>query len=69
MWLYTKLGWIKANRILFYGFFNKQAFADYNELPRVSQYDNLALLTYNPNKKLIEPTYREKQKAVNKIIH
>ncbi|MGN1271909.1 MAG: glycerophosphodiester phosphodiesterase [Lactobacillus sp.] len=69
MWLYTKLGWIKAKQILFYGFFNKQAFADYNELPRVSQYNNLALLTYNPNRKLIEPTYREKQKAVNKIIH
>lgn len=69
MWLYTKLGWVKANQILFYGFFSKQAFADYKKLPRVSHYTNLALLTYNPNNPIKELTFSEKQKAVNHIIY
>lgn len=69
MWLYTKLGWVKANQILFYGFFNKQAFKDYKKLPRVSHYTNLALLTYNPNSQLKEQTFSEKQKAINRIIY
>ena len=69
MWLYTKLGWVKANQILFYGFFSKQAFADYKKLPRVSHYTNLALLTYNPNNPIKELTFNEKQKAVNHIIY
>lgn len=69
MWLYTKLGWVKANQILFYGFFNKQAFKDYKKLPRVSHYTNLALLTYNPNSQIKEQTFSEKQKAINRIIY
>ena len=69
MWLYTKLGWVKANQILFYGFFNKQAFKDYKKLPRVSHYTNLALLTYNPNSQIKEQTFSEKQKAINQIIY
>ncbi|MBL1072437.1 glycerophosphodiester phosphodiesterase [Lactobacillus kitasatonis] len=69
MWLYTKLGWAKANQILFYGFFNKQAFKDYKKLPRVSHYTNLALLTYNPNSQIKEQTFSEKQKAINRIIY
>lgn len=46
MWLYTKLGWVKANDILFYGFFSKNDFNEYNALPRISHYHNLALLSY-----------------------
>lgn len=69
MWLYTKLGWVKANQILFYGFFNKQAFKDYKKLPRVSHYTNLALLTYNPNSQIKEQTFSEKQKVINRIIY
>ena len=69
MWLYTKLGWVKANQILFYGFFNKQAFKDYKKLQRVSHYTNLALLTYNPNSQIKEQTFSEKQKAINRIIY
>ncbi len=46
MWLYTKLGWLKAKNIMFYGFFNKKNFRAYNSLPRISRYPNLALLNF-----------------------
>lgn len=45
LWLYTKLGWVKAKNILFAGFVGKDTFADYHRLPKVSQYDNLLLFT------------------------
>lgn len=69
MWLYTKLGWVKAKDILFYGFFNKDEFKEYDKLPRVSQYTNLVLLPYNPNELTSPTTYSQKQKAINKIIY
>ncbi|NRO58968.1 hypothetical protein IMAU30014_01602 [Lactobacillus helveticus] len=68
MWLYTKKGWIKADQILFYGFFSKKAFQQYNKLPRVSKYTNLVLLPFNPNKLTLTPTYWQKQKQINHII-
>ena len=69
MWLYTKKGWIKADQILFYGFFNKKAFQQYNNLPRVSKYTNLVLLPFNPNKLIFTSTYWQKRKQINQIIH
>ena len=68
MWLYTKKGWIKADQILFYGFFSKKAFQQYNKLPRVSKYTNLVLLPFNPTKLTLTPTYWQKQKQINHII-
>lgn len=46
LWLYTKAGWIKGSDVLFYGFFSKNSFSQYNNLSRVSQYSNIALLSY-----------------------
>ena len=69
MWIYTKLGWVKAKDILFYGFFNKNDFKDYDLLPRVSQYTNLALLPYNPNELVTSSSYWQRQKATNKILY
>ncbi|TSO25952.1 glycerophosphodiester phosphodiesterase [Lactobacillus sp. LL6] len=46
LWLYTSQGWIKANDVLFYGFFNNLAFKQYKSLPPVSQYTNIALLNF-----------------------
>ena len=69
MWIYTKLGWVKANSILFYGFFSSNDFTKYDRLPRVSQYTNLVLLPYNPNQLINESTYAEKQKQINHIIY
>ncbi|EEJ70938.1 glycerophosphodiester phosphodiesterase [Lactobacillus ultunensis] len=69
MWIYTKLGWVKAKSILFYGFFNSKDFTKYDQLPRVSQYTNLVLLPYNPNQLVNEPTYAEKQKQINHIVY
>lgn len=69
MWLYTKLGWVKAKDILFYGFFNKQEFRNYHQLPRVSQYTNLVLLPYNPNEQINVPTFAQTQQKINHIIH
>lgn len=69
MWIYTKLGWVKSKDILFYGFFNKNDFKDYDLLPRVSQYTNLALLPYNPNELVTSSSYWQRQKATNKILY
>lgn len=69
MWIYIKLGWVKAKSILFYGFFNSKDFTKYDQLPRVSQYTNLVLLPYNPNQLVNEPTYAEKQKQINHIVY
>lgn len=68
MWLYTDVGWIKAKDILFYGFFNKKDFQDYNSLPKISRYNNLVLFSY-PNL----PTYKtmnyfEILKSTHKVI-
>lgn len=68
MWLYTKLGWIKAKDILFYGFFNQSEFKQYHLLPRVSQYSNLVLLAYNPNQLVYNPTFAEAQRQILQII-
>lgn len=68
MWLYTKLGWIKAKDILFYGFFNQSEFKQYHLLPRVSQYSNLVLLAYNPNQLVYTPTFAEAQRQILQII-
>ncbi|QNT44612.1 glycerophosphodiester phosphodiesterase [Lactobacillus kefiranofaciens] len=68
MWLYTKLGWIKAKDILFYGFFNQSEFKQYYLLPRVSQYSNLVLLAYNPNQLVYNPTFAEAQRQILQII-
>ena len=46
MWLYTKAGWVKADDVLFYGFFNSESFSDYRDLPKISRYTNIALLSY-----------------------
>lgn len=46
LWLDTKVGWIKAKDILFYGFFTKNSFKQYHSLNRISRYHNLALLPY-----------------------
>lgn len=46
LWLYTKLGWIKASDVLFYGFFSNQSFIQYKNLSRVSRYSNIAILSY-----------------------
>lgn len=68
MWLYTKLGWIKAKDILFYGFFNQSEFKQYHLLPRVSQYSNLVLLAYNPNQLVYNLTFAEAQRQILQII-
>ena len=48
MWLYTSLGWVKARDILFYGFFDGTSWHNYNKLPRINRYTNIALLEYLP---------------------
>lgn len=69
MWLYTKAGWIKAKDILFYGFFTKQDFKEYNKLPKISRYNNLILLSYPnlPSAKTLN--YFEILKNTQKIIN
>lgn len=69
MWLYTKLGWIKAKDILFYGFFKQNNFKAYLSLSRVSQYTNLVLLPYNPNQLITPITFKQKLQQTNKIIY
>lgn len=69
MWIYTKLGWVKAKDILFYGFFSQDDFRDYQSLPRVSQYTNLMLLPYNPNQAIAPTTFTQKLQQINKIIY
>ncbi|RVU69871.1 MULTISPECIES: glycerophosphodiester phosphodiesterase [Lactobacillus] len=69
MWLYTKAGWVKAKDILFYGFFKQSDFKQYNKLPRVSQYSNLVLLPFTPEKLVYTPTYLESQKQMKQIIY
>ncbi len=69
MWIYTKLGWVKAKDILFYGFFSQDDFIDYQSLPRVSQYTNLVLLPYNPNQAIAPTTFTQKLQQINKIIY
>lgn len=46
LWLDTKLGWIKAQDILFYGFFDQTSWRNYRQLPRISRYHNIALTAY-----------------------
>lgn len=48
LWLYTSLGWVKANDILFYGFFDQSSWQNYRHLPRISRYSNIALTPYLP---------------------
>lgn len=48
MWLNTSLGWVKARQVLFYGFFNKNSWNSYQQLPRMSRYNNIALTPYLP---------------------
>lgn len=67
LWLYTKVGWIRAKDILFYGFFSKQDFTYYQALPKLSRYPNIALLSYpiEPANKV--PSFLTNQKIINKL--
>ncbi|WEV51505.1 glycerophosphodiester phosphodiesterase [Lactobacillus sp. ESL0731] len=69
MWLYTKLGWVKAQDILFYGFFDQQSWESYRELPRISRYHNIALTAYLPKMAPRIKTTPELIKATMQIIH
>lgn len=68
MWLYTKLGWVKAQDILFYGFFDKESWQSYRQLPRISRYTNLALTSYLPLTSPATKTTPELIKATMQII-
>lgn len=69
MWLYTNLGWVKAKDVLFYGFFTPDDFHEYNKLPRVSRYNNIALLSYRTPTLPKENTCLDSIISTNKIIY
>ncbi|MDF7638477.1 glycerophosphodiester phosphodiesterase family protein [Lactobacillus sp. ESL0791] len=68
MWLYTQLGWVKAKDVLFYGFFDNHDFQEYNRLPRMSRYTNIALLVFQQPVP-VTPSYTKLVKQTGKIIY
>ena len=69
MWLYTKDGWIKASDILFYGFFNKAELTILKNLPKISRYSNIALLSYPLPQSKISQSFTAIMNRLNNIIY
>ncbi len=68
MWLHTSLGWIKAKDILFYGFFDASSWKNYNQLPRMNRYSNIALTQYLSLQAPKEQSFTQKIKVTSQII-
>ncbi|WEV40191.1 glycerophosphodiester phosphodiesterase [Lactobacillus sp. ESL0684] len=69
LWLYTNLGWVKAKQILFYGFFDQTSWHNYRQLPRISQYRNIALTAYLPRTSDPVVPYLKLLKVTKKIAN
>lgn len=67
LWLYTKVGWVKAEDILFYGFFTKNEVVKQQSLPKMSRYSNVALFAYLPTQQIKSVNYFEEMQNLQQI--
>lgn len=64
LWIYTNVGWVKNQDILIYGIFSNNEIKQFHQLPKISQYTNLALLPYY-NYQIYIPSFMTKLKIAN----